>query len=583
VSLADQWALLGIAPTDDRREIKRAYTRVLKSIDVDSDPAAFIALRQAMEDALAWGTSTPWWEDDECSFDPASADEAVDGGEADNGEEDEFDSDQYLEHVRPPLPAERHTAVDAACAELDRLLFGEVDADPQRVGELGRMLLAAPELENVDRLNDIEQWLIQAIAGAAPRSDPLIAPSVARFGWDKAGRHWRREFDLEAILQRREDLKFLARCRDERNLHHRALEELSGPPRDRIGLRDLAIARDVSAFLEIVDREHPSLHNDMNPETVDWWRSYFHRRHMPGEFWGLLGLGTFGISASAAIPVMNGQLNPWWGLSLGLAAAPITFGIILLVAELGARLRERAARRWDDAAQGRSWSVWLVIASLLLPVILALAPNIALITWSGTAAAALLLVSLLWSIWSHPADFWLLPKLVFLPFLAALISTQMAVILEAPDTARLLPPLFALAWIGYLGSDAIQQSLLNMGAGGRRAWILVSLLLTLASGVLLADDSIPWPPADLTLVLVPVALIAVHLATSASPVDTHVAEWPLRLVAVLFYFSSGTFQVQFGQGLLLTFCVYGLAYAALRAGFALKHELTVRVGTGAME
>ncbi|WP_157215713.1 hypothetical protein [Flavisphingomonas formosensis] len=47
------WAELGIDPTDDARAIKRAYAGRLKQIDMDADPDAYIALRDARDAALA--------------------------------------------------------------------------------------------------------------------------------------------------------------------------------------------------------------------------------------------------------------------------------------------------------------------------------------------------------------------------------------------------------------------------------------------------------------------------------------------------------------------------------------------------
>ncbi|WP_114954426.1 J domain-containing protein [Sphingosinicella terrae] len=45
------WNRLGLAPTADRREIRKAYAARLKAIDTDADPQAFIALREAWEAA----------------------------------------------------------------------------------------------------------------------------------------------------------------------------------------------------------------------------------------------------------------------------------------------------------------------------------------------------------------------------------------------------------------------------------------------------------------------------------------------------------------------------------------------------
>jgi len=54
------WTQLGIAPTRDIAEIKRAYAQHLKTIDVAADPMAFQTLRQAYEVALAMVTDGSW-------------------------------------------------------------------------------------------------------------------------------------------------------------------------------------------------------------------------------------------------------------------------------------------------------------------------------------------------------------------------------------------------------------------------------------------------------------------------------------------------------------------------------------------
>lgn len=46
------WKLLGLEPTRDEREIKRAYTRLLRKFPPESDPDGFKALRTSYESAL---------------------------------------------------------------------------------------------------------------------------------------------------------------------------------------------------------------------------------------------------------------------------------------------------------------------------------------------------------------------------------------------------------------------------------------------------------------------------------------------------------------------------------------------------
>ncbi|MDQ9000896.1 hypothetical protein [Acinetobacter baumannii] len=45
------WQRLGIEPTDNQREIKKAYAKQLKLIDQDTQPEEFILLREALETA----------------------------------------------------------------------------------------------------------------------------------------------------------------------------------------------------------------------------------------------------------------------------------------------------------------------------------------------------------------------------------------------------------------------------------------------------------------------------------------------------------------------------------------------------
>lgn len=49
----NHWEVLGLAPTEDIKEIKRAYAKHLKTLDLSKDAAAFQVLRDAYDQALA--------------------------------------------------------------------------------------------------------------------------------------------------------------------------------------------------------------------------------------------------------------------------------------------------------------------------------------------------------------------------------------------------------------------------------------------------------------------------------------------------------------------------------------------------
>ncbi|MGD7386377.1 molecular chaperone DnaJ, partial [Ralstonia pseudosolanacearum] len=58
-SLQGPWAVLDIAPTQDARQIRRAYAARLKAVRPDEDAAGFQALREAYEWALAQCDAAP--------------------------------------------------------------------------------------------------------------------------------------------------------------------------------------------------------------------------------------------------------------------------------------------------------------------------------------------------------------------------------------------------------------------------------------------------------------------------------------------------------------------------------------------
>ena len=55
----DAWARLGLNPTADQAEVRRAYARALKTIDSERDPQAFQALRDALETVTAGQHAQP--------------------------------------------------------------------------------------------------------------------------------------------------------------------------------------------------------------------------------------------------------------------------------------------------------------------------------------------------------------------------------------------------------------------------------------------------------------------------------------------------------------------------------------------
>lgn len=72
--MIDCWKILKIEPTTDERAIRRAYAKILKTIDQDTQPADFIELREAMQQALDRARYMEWDEtDDEEDWETATS------------------------------------------------------------------------------------------------------------------------------------------------------------------------------------------------------------------------------------------------------------------------------------------------------------------------------------------------------------------------------------------------------------------------------------------------------------------------------------------------------------------------------
>jgi hypothetical protein len=568
VTLADQWALLGIEPTDDKRAVRMAYTQRLKETDVDSDPAAFIRLRKALDEALFWGTSKPDWEEEDWggdleqwpdianlqfAFQPGAFDLRMDEGE-----------------WRPDLPAASEDRLGMACAELDRLLFADEEPDPEQIAALGGEIMSDPELVNVDRAAETERWLAQLIPAGAPRSDPLIEPAVARFGWDRWDRHWRRDEDVEQALSRREAIQFLARCQDI-HVQRVALEELRRPARSRLEWDNLSLAREVREFLALIDTQHPLLHRDLNADSVAWWRSYLAGPYLPASFWSLLLMVPAAVTLFGLVVANEMGGNVGAALLLYPPSMLVTYAAILVSARIRMKVRQRTEQFWlaDHDSTGVPA---LMLVALLLPAVTAFAPDTGGVGMGSGLLALLILAAVWWRMLPRGrlASF---SGTGFLPGVAAICVLLLPLAVPRQSFLKTLVPLAILCLLGYWSFGEVQLSLVRRGA--RLAAMGAAAILCMVAGFLAVRGVPNWPPQPWVLVLAPVAIIASHLATSASMV--HLWEWPLRICAAFVYFFSGAFQIDaFGFGLVLAIYAYGLVYSFLKLILAAIEELKPR-------
>lgn len=168
------WDVLGIAPTSDTSAIRRAYARRLKAIDVDRDPPAFMALREARDIALdeaAAGLHDGTTPDDLANAPAASgpAEEVAPAGRPAESAAAERAPDTVDHH----LPA------------IERLLLAGEAGDAIEAAFIRHFeaMLADPRLDEIAFYDAVERRVAELLAHTIPRSDPVLEPVADRLGW----------------------------------------------------------------------------------------------------------------------------------------------------------------------------------------------------------------------------------------------------------------------------------------------------------------------------------------------------------------------------------------------------------------
>lgn len=210
------WTVLGIAATDDRAAIRRAYAKTLRTTNPEDDPEGFKTLRSAYEMALNYADNAAAWaaEDDAYEEDGEDGDagvtlrfseaeffEMIAPGEGD-GENDTPDAPPSHPRFRtsplagdPPgestpdlagVFAEREAEVAqvrALLATLERSLRGPWDGDETMLRKTFAALLATPAMDGITLRADVERAVAEMLADTIPRSDAILVEAATAFGW----------------------------------------------------------------------------------------------------------------------------------------------------------------------------------------------------------------------------------------------------------------------------------------------------------------------------------------------------------------------------------------------------------------
>jgi len=433
------WDVLGIEPTGDTREIRRAYARKLKLIQPEDDPEGFQALRNAYEWALHLAVA----------------------GDLAAGSGNEPEAEPVAVSEAEPAPApdpEPRTQVDADALQLEQalrtlasLLHDPGELDVSRAMQQMQMATAPDLMARLDLLHHAEHAVGYLLATTIPRSDTLLPEADRVFEWDKR----RAERDLpdvaQAVLARLDDLAMLRRLCTGSDADAKAFERLRRPARPLMRMARSLMHVSVWPELDLLAKlewRHPRLLADLPAENVEWWRSFSRRPHFS---WVSFGIGAITgwllhlIHGDASRPGMLLWLVPLAGLCAALLRLFVVDWPVLEI-----------QRRWAGRAPP-----WLELGWLPAGILLAcLAVPAAGVTWLAWTCAALSMLVALWA------------ALVAGPS-PSIFTDRQILVMNSRMVRAVILNVFVMAWLGMMASE--------------QEWIFTAPFVSTLAGALLAS------------------------------------------------------------------------------------------------
>ena len=376
------WDELGIAPTNDRAALRRAYAQRLRVTHPEDDPEGFQRLRAAYEHALFIARYEQ--ADEEPAPPPAPAPSDIDNEPGSTELSAPEVGDESAHDNNPILPPD----IALALARLDQCLH----AEPPNGADLEAAATALCETalqHPIVAQHDAEAHVAELAIRTRPRSDAVLPILHSRFHWKADDRGSNYPYSIAAACARVEDLREKQQLELGYHWRHAPWRELRRAPKPwrwRILMSVTSLENNVRELLRHLRHSHESLVGDLHPDSVEWWDAYFARPRPLLVLTLPLFILTFILACLLIAPrYEKGALAiPGWA---SLAGALVSAGGIaghLYLLQWPAQLW-----RARPQSQARGFALACLLASFLLTVVGFRVPLPAWATWSlGIAGLA---------------------------------------------------------------------------------------------------------------------------------------------------------------------------------------------------